>query len=523
MRNSDYWARRMKLMQDAIKEEAYKNALNIEAEFNRAIVEVEKQMRAWFQRFADNNGLTLAEAQKWLNTEELKELKWTVEEYIKYGRENALNGEWVRQLENASAKAHISRLDSLRIELRQQAEQLGVKLQQTAESSMMSAYGQSYLHTAFTVQSNLGVGWALEGVNSTKVQKVLSKPWTPDGKTFSTRIWDNQESLLNTVNTQLTQMLARGQAPDKAIKAVADRFNVSKKQAGRLVMTESAAMSSAAQKDCFNDLNVEQYKIVATLDRETCPVCGDMDGRVFKMTDYREGETANPFHPWCRCCTAPYFADMEGLGERYARDAVTGERYKIEGGTTYEKWKTSQDEKHGEGTVDKLRKMGYNESADKKQFSEYQNRLGNLAPKNFKAFQAMKYDAPDNYTELCGLYKYKGRVPEATKADFNAYKGVKATGVFGSVRVPPERVADVERLALFGNHVLKHNITLDDAKRYVEGAKFSVRRKRWDGYSYSFYSPDGAAYLDELMEQVKTAFPATDYDPKTLQALEVFK
>lgn len=40
----------------------------------------------------------------------------------KKGRENAFSGEWVKELENASAKAHISRLEALELQCRQQAE-----------------------------------------------------------------------------------------------------------------------------------------------------------------------------------------------------------------------------------------------------------------------------------------------------------------------------------------------------------------------------------------------------------------
>lgn len=46
-------------------------------------------------------------------------------------------------------------------------------------------------------------------------------------------------------------MLATGEASDKAIAAVSKRFNISKQNAGRVVMTESAYFSSAAQRDCL--------------------------------------------------------------------------------------------------------------------------------------------------------------------------------------------------------------------------------------------------------------------------------
>lgn len=398
MNNADYWALRLKIMEDALKDQSYEYVKNLEQQFDAAIAQIDTQMRAWYQRFADNNGITFADAQKLLTTEELKEFKWTVQEYIKYGKEHAISGAWAKELENASARAHISRLDSLKLQLRQQAEALtDARIKATTNASEL-AYTQSYYHTAFEVQRGLGVGWTMQALNTETVKKVLSRPWTVDNQTFTARCWTDKTKLVETVNQELTRMIATGEAPDKAIDTIAKRFNVSKQNAGRVVMTESAYFSSAAQKDCFNELGVEKFRVVGTLDHSTCGLCGDMDGKVFKMSEYQEGSTAPPFHPWCRCCTAPYFEDMEGIGERYARDAVTGERYKLPKDTTYKQWKEMQDAAHGAGTVDKMREMSYNESADKAQYDKYKALLGDKAPKTFADFQKIKYS--DGYAPL---------------------------------------------------------------------------------------------------------------------------
>ncbi len=523
MNNADYWARRLKIMEDALKDQSYEYVKNLEQQFDAAIAQIDTQMRAWYQRFADNNGgISYAEAQKLLTAGELKEFKWTVQQYIKAGKEHAISGAWAKELENASARVHISRLESLKIQLRQQAEALTqARVKATTDASELS-YTQSYYHTAFEVQRGLGVGWTLQALNSGTVQKVLSRPWTVDNQTFTARCWTDKTKLVETVNQELTRMLATGEAPDKAIAAISKRFNVSKQNAGRVVMTESAYFSSAAQKDCFNELGVEKYRIIGTLDTKTCNICGDMDGKVFKMSDYRPGSTAPPFHPWCRCCTAPYFDDMDGVGERYARDAKTGERYKLPKDTTYNEWKAMQDAAYGSGTVDKLRKIGYNESADKSQFDAYKSRLGADAPKTFEAFQKLKYDSPTAYEELCGLYSYKGRVPEATAADYKAYKAVKATGIIGSVRVPPKRI-DTAGLVFNDNHAARHGCTLEQALGCIDNAKCSVTRKRWDGYHTGYYSKDGAAYVADKIHKIKTAFSKEDFDPTTKAVMEVFE
>lgn len=336
MKNDAYWNNRMRILEEALLDTGYEYVQNLEKQYELAIAEIDRKIAAWYQRFAKNNEITLAEAKQLLNSTELKEFRWTVEEYIKNGE--SLSDEWKKQLENASSRVHISRLDSLKVQLRQEAEALHGSQLNATESLLSDIYREGYFHTAFEFQKGVGVGWSLHGLTGTEIQKVLSRPWTADGQTFRDRVWANKQALVNSVNTNLTQMIMRGEAPDRAIKAIAKQFNVAKNKAGRLVMTESAAFSSAAQKDCFTALDVQQYRIIGTLDSETCELCGELDGKVYKMSDYQVGTTAPPFHPWCRCCTAPYFADMDDWDTyRTARDD-SGKVYNVPSGMTYKEW-----------------------------------------------------------------------------------------------------------------------------------------------------------------------------------------
>lgn len=169
-----------------------------------------------------------------------------------------------------------------------------------------------------------------------------------------------------------------------------------------------------------------------------------------------------------------------------------------------------------------MQKISYNETTDRAQFEKYRERLGADAPRYFKDFQALKYDHAAEYKDLAGLYSYKGRVPEASKADYKAYKAVKATGVIGTVRVPPVTI-DADILTFNDAHAARHGCTLDDAKGYVRAAKCSVTRKRWDGYRTNYYSFEGAAYMDDESGKINTAFSKSDFDPKTKEIMEVFE
>ena len=336
MKNKDYWSRRMEILQEVQLKKGQTYLDNLEKQYRIALANIEREITLWYERFADNNKITMAEARKMLNLDQLKEFRWSVEEYIKYGQENALNQQWMKELENASARVHISRLETLKLQMQQQIEVLYGNQLDGLDKLLRDIYSEGYYHTAFEIQRGFNIGWDLHDLDSNQLDKILSRPWSMDGRTFSDRIWVNKQQLIGSLQTQLTQAVIRGESPNVLIKNLAQQMNVDKNKAGRLVMTESAAFASASQRDAFNALNVERFEIVATLDNRTSEICQELDGEVFDMKDYQVGVTAPPFHPWCRTVTAPWFED--NYGERVARGA-DGKTYYVPSNMKYKDWK----------------------------------------------------------------------------------------------------------------------------------------------------------------------------------------
>lgn len=336
MKNNKYWQKRIVMLEEAQLKKGHDFYNDLEKQYRIAIANVQRQIESWYQRFADNNEISLVEAKKLLSTKELAEFKWDVETYIKYGRENALNQQWMKELENASARFHVSRLEALKLQIQQQIEVLYGNQLDGLDKLARNIYSEGYYHTAYEIQKGFNIGWDLQPINEQQLSAVISKPWTADGQTFKDRCWTNKQQLINSVHTQLTQCIIRGDSPDNAIKTIAEQFNVSKNKAGRLIMTESAFFASQAQKDAFNALDVERFEIVATLDNRTSEICQELDGKIFDMKDYEIGVTAPPFHPWCRTVTVPYFED--DYGERAAR-GVDGKTYYVSSNMKYADWK----------------------------------------------------------------------------------------------------------------------------------------------------------------------------------------
>jgi len=338
MKNRDYWHQRFNILENAQNADARKTYADVERMFDEAQRDIESQVSVWYQRFADNNQISMQEARTLLNSRELDEFRWNVDEYIKKGEQNAISGQWAKQLENASARYHVSRLEALKFQAQNTLETLYGGYADAVDKELKEQYLNGYYRTMFEVQKGYGVGFDVAGIDENALSNVLKKPWTADSRTFSDRIWSDKTKLLDTVHMQLTQNLILGKPPDASIKQLASALNTSRHNAGRLIMTESAYFSMQSEHAAFEDLGVEQYEILATLDTHTSEICQGMDGQIFKMSEFDPGTTAPPFHPWCRTDIVPFFQD-DFLGERAMRDPVTGKTEMVSMNIRYSQWK----------------------------------------------------------------------------------------------------------------------------------------------------------------------------------------
>lgn len=336
MKNADYWRGRFSILEESAHQEADQYIQSLEEMFMDAQRTVQADIERWYGRFASNNGISLTEARKMLTTRQLEEFRWTVDQYIKIGQQANLSAEWLKKLENASAKFHVSRLEAIQTQIQQQIELLYGNQLDGLDSLLKKIAGNGYTQSAFAIQKGIGLGWDITALNQKKLETLLSKPWTTDGRTFSDRIWSKKKELVGSVQKELTQGLLRGDSPQKITDAIKNRFNVSRYQAGRLVHTETTYFNAISTKQAYQDLGVEKIEILETLDSHTCEICQPLDGTVIPLAQYEPGVTVPPFHPNCRGTTCPHFADMNG--ERAARNAE-GKVYYVPANMTYTQWK----------------------------------------------------------------------------------------------------------------------------------------------------------------------------------------
>ncbi|MBR5589713.1 MAG: hypothetical protein IKW41_06130, partial [Phascolarctobacterium sp.] len=175
MQHQDYWIKRFELLEATQNDKGVEYYHNLTKQYTKAISSIEKDIAKWYARYATENEITLTEAKRLLNSRELAEFRMDVKEYIEKGE--SLDPQWAKQLEAASVRVHVSRLEALKVQMQQQAEMLYGFEKDGLDDLARRIYTDGYYQSAYEIQKGIGVGWDLMRLDANKINKVISKPW----------------------------------------------------------------------------------------------------------------------------------------------------------------------------------------------------------------------------------------------------------------------------------------------------------------------------------------------------------
>lgn len=142
---------------------------------------------------------------------------------------------------------------------------------------------------------------AFNTIDNSLVQQMINQIWCVDGKSWSQRIWQNNEALAATLNEELIHCVATGKKPSELKKILQERFNVSFSNADMLVRTEMAHIQTQAAQKRYEDAGVLEVEIWGDEDERRCEVCGELHQKRYPMGAH----VPIPAHPRCRCCVLP--------------------------------------------------------------------------------------------------------------------------------------------------------------------------------------------------------------------------
>ena len=401
-----YWQQRV-IDADARKEQAIAKALpELLSHMQDARRSLEKEINAFYARYATNNKITLAEAQKALSLSELADFKGDLKAFKKLAKQSI--GTFNLQLENLSVKARITRLEALLAQCDAVLQNCYQQQRAVIEGVAGALAQEQYLHALYDIEQYTGFQFPFSQLSSDRIAKMLEMP--VQGVDISTSLWWQDFDTGYQIRRVLNNMFTTGRPPQdfaKELQRIIGRRDAEGNLTGktyeayRLLYNESSHVSEQAKLAAYEDDGIDELAIDTTLDSKTCSDCSPKDGKIVKVKDAVEGETVPPYHVNCRCTTVPYIPEAQGTftSTRAARDPETGKtvRVKVE---SYEDWWRGLEKRIGAEKLATIEKMAKNEGADFRQYEKYKGILGKDAAKSFASFQDLKYNNTEKWAEV---------------------------------------------------------------------------------------------------------------------------
>ena len=317
-------------------------------ELKKSYQDIEKQIqndiKAWHKKYADNDeSISNINARKPLKHEELKEYL----ENIKNKIENSnLSEEDKQKLKQGYLSSRLNRLESLLKQTELNLKILTKDYESSSKEHLAENYKQSYSEAAHILYNCPTVDFDLtfDRFDNRAIEKIVNTKWS--NKDFSERIWGHYSNMASDLQGILNVGIALGYSVDKMSRQVKDRMDVNFSNAKRLIRTESNYILSEATQRLYEDVGLEKYQFLATLDFKTSEICQSLDGKVFEVSKRQVGLNCNPMHPNCRSTTIPYLEEYQDEDDTRLARNMDGKNYKVPANMNYKAWYESMSQKN---------------------------------------------------------------------------------------------------------------------------------------------------------------------------------
>lgn len=336
MNSRDYWERRAAQDMYDRMGTAEETAAEMNAAIQQTSAYLEKEVKA-VMRGMQSFGISEAEAKKILNAAKdgtaLQRLRKAAQQVGDPEKREAL----LNAINSAGAyRYRITRIEELNKDINRQCRELYKTENRHITSALRNVAEDSYYREIFSIQKGTGLGFSFSKFPRQDVDRILRSNWS--GGNYSQRIWKDVNGMTARLKNELLVSMLSGRSNEKTARIFQEQFGVNAFCARRIVRTESAYVANAAQAKAYDEVGIDRYRFVATLDSRTCECCAALDGKVFELAKAKPGTNYPPMHPFCRSTTIADFGDEELAGlERRAKDK-DGNTVRVPAGMTYEDW-----------------------------------------------------------------------------------------------------------------------------------------------------------------------------------------
>lgn len=281
----DYWEKRQTELMKRL-EKGTENTINglIEA-YEQATKNINKEISRIYKNYSKSDVLDKKVLNQLLNKKETdtyrKNLLTTINNNIK---NEDIKQKMLLKYNSSAYSFRISRYEQLQESIDLELKKLADIEQQVTEIRYVDTIKEGYYHNIYNVQKATGLGFNFSQIDNRTINLLLNENWT-NGANFSQRIWNNSEKLGNYLRTQLTADTMSGKSIQKIASELSSFMNVGLYNATTLVRTEVNHFANEAEMLSYEELDIEKYRFIATLDNVTCKHCAELDNKIFNLKD----------------------------------------------------------------------------------------------------------------------------------------------------------------------------------------------------------------------------------------------
>ena len=312
MKSQEYWRKRE---QDNIKR-LLKNDINYQKEIERIYAEnlrnIEVRIDSLYRRYGDKNGeISLTDVKAIADKTDVAALAETAR---KMSKNKDLSQYADDLLAKYNLKMQVSRLELLKDEINLELIENGVNVDKYVADKLTD-------EAKAELKRQAGVlGESLDVTDTKLVTNIINGSF--GSSTFSERLWGNTQYLANSLDTLLTQSIINGRHPNDVARELRRQFDISQKQAERLMRTESARVHAECAVKSMEKNGVTKYEWVS--EPSACKICGPLDSKIFEVKGAEFGNVNHPLfplHPNCRCAVIAVIdkAESEKRGDEISR------------------------------------------------------------------------------------------------------------------------------------------------------------------------------------------------------------
>lgn len=337
MNNKDYWTQRKANLIYEQMDKAEKQADKFDKVYEEAKAYLDKEINKIFDKFQRDYGLSESDARRTLKTMKTEKNLAELRRILEARPSDPSIQRLLADLDSPAYAYRMKRLERLSDDLDLMRSSIYLSEKQGSDDFYGDLMKDSYYKATFDLQQQTGLAYSFSDLPETEIKRLKAFKWTGEG--YSDRIWSNTGALASSVKDELLVSLMTGRSVRDTSQAIAERFEVSKGKARRLVRTESAFFHNQMELLSYEDAEITKYKFVAVLDKRTSHICQQHDNKVYNTDDAVPGVNYPPLHPWCRSTTIAYDEDADySKLERRARNPKTGEVEHVPADMTYNEW-----------------------------------------------------------------------------------------------------------------------------------------------------------------------------------------